>query len=160
VQALRAQAAAGLLRSASDELFARLPGAGSAYLSGLLAGAASGMAQARGRQHIDVVWTGPETRTGAGRLTAAVTTDLIARARREILIVSYATNNEPSIEAGLTAAADRGVEITLVTDRHVDNPGYTGHRNTVSGAPCDPTVLARRSAPAQCGPSCQDRRGG
>jgi cardiolipin synthase A/B len=90
-----------------------------------MAGAASAVALARKRQQIDVVWTGPETGTGAGRLTSSVVTDLIGQARSSILLVSFATNNEPAIETALTAAADRGVEITLLAERHEDNPGYT-----------------------------------
>jgi phosphatidylserine/phosphatidylglycerophosphate/cardiolipin synthase-like enzyme len=90
-----------------------------------MAGAASAVALARQRQQIDVVWTGPETGTGAGRLTSSVVTDLIGNARTSILLVSFATNNEPAIETALTAAADRGVEITLLAERHEDNPSYT-----------------------------------
>lgn len=124
VRALRAQAAAGVLRTACDELLTRLPGGGSGYLSGLLAGAAAATARGRARQHLDVVWTGPETGTGAGRLTAAAIIDLISQARRAILLVTYAANHESSIAAALTAAADRGVEITLLAESHGDNPSY------------------------------------
>lgn len=126
VRTLRAEAAAGVLREACDQLSARLLGQSRpAYLAGVLAGAASAVALARKRQHVDVVWTGPETGTGAGRLTSSVVTDLIGQARNSILLVSFATNNEPAIETALTIAADRGVEITLLTERHQDNPGYT-----------------------------------
>jgi len=126
VNALRAQAPAPVLRDACDQLTARLVRQSSSeYLAGVIAGSASAVALARKRQHIDVVWTGPETGTGAGRLTASVVTDLIDQAHRSILLVSFATNNEPAIEASLTAAADRGVEITLLAERHEDNPGYT-----------------------------------
>jgi cardiolipin synthase A/B len=126
VQTLRAQAAGGVLRDACDQLSARLVHqSGAAYLAGVLAGAASAVARERERQHIDVVWTGPEVGTGAERLTAAVIADLIGHARRELLLVSYATNNEPSIEAALAAAAERGVEITLLAERQDDNPAYT-----------------------------------
>jgi len=125
VHGLRAQAGAAVLRSACDQLLGRLSAQGSAYLAGLLAGSAQAFERARQRQRIDVVWTGPETGSGAGRLTAATVIDLIGQARREILLVSYAINNEPLIEAALAAAAERGVEITLLAERHEDNPGYT-----------------------------------
>ena len=42
VRALRAQAAVGVLRSACDQILTRLPATASAYVSRLLAGAASG----------------------------------------------------------------------------------------------------------------------
>jgi cardiolipin synthase A/B len=125
VRALRAQAAASVLRSACDQLLTRMPGAGSAYLAGLLAGAASAYARARAHQQIDVVWTGPETAAGAGRLTSAVIIDLINQARRELLLVTYASNSEPAIEAALAAAGGRGVEITLLAESHDDNPHYS-----------------------------------
>lgn len=126
VQTLRAQVAGGVLRDACDQLSVRLVReSGPAYLAGVLAGAASSAARARERQQVEVVWTGPETGTGAGRLTAAVITDLIGKARRELLLVTFATNNEPAIEAALTAAAERGVQITVLAERHDDNPAYT-----------------------------------
>ena len=124
VRGLRAQAGAAVLRTACDELLGRVPARGSAHLAGLLAGSAMAFERARQRQHIDVVWTGPETGGGAGRLTAATVTGLIGEARREILLVSYAINNDPAIEAALAAAAGRGVEITILAERHEDNPGY------------------------------------
>ena len=102
-----------------------LSGEDPAYLAGLLAGAARAVDRARQRQSLDVVWTGPETGRAAGRLTAATVTDLIGQARREILIVSYATHSEPAIEAALAAAAGQGVEITILAERHADNPVYT-----------------------------------
>jgi cardiolipin synthase len=124
VQGLRAQAGAAVLRSACDQLLGRLPAQGSPYLAGLLAGAAQAFERARQRQHLDVVWTGPETGGGAGRLTAATVIDLIGQARREILLVSYAINNDPLIEGALAAAAERGVEITILAERREDNPSY------------------------------------
>src|SRR5262245_13858610 len=90
VRALRGRAAAAVLRDACDQLFRRLSGENAAYLAGLLAGAAQAFERARERQHLDVVWTGAETGTGTGCLTAATVIGLIGEARREILIVSYA----------------------------------------------------------------------
>lgn len=124
VRALRGHAGAAVLRNACDELLSRLRGENYAYLAGLLAGAAGAVERARQRQSVDVVWTGPETGSGAG-LTAATIIDLIGQARRQILIVSYATQSEPAIKDALTAATARGVEITILAERHDDNPGYT-----------------------------------
>jgi phosphatidylserine/phosphatidylglycerophosphate/cardiolipin synthase-like enzyme len=127
VHAARRLAASADLRRACDELAAWLadlhagtPG----QIAWLIAGAAQAAYRARQQQSLDVVWTGPEVASGAGRLTAATVIDLIGKARREILIVSYATQTEPAIEAALQAAVERGVEITLLTERHRDNPTY------------------------------------
>ena len=96
-----------------------------AYLAGLLAGAARAVERARQHQSIDVVWTGPESGITTGRLTAAAVTELIGQARREILLVSYATQTEPAIDAALTDAASHGVEITLLAEHPADNPAYS-----------------------------------
>ncbi len=125
VRALRGLAGAAVLRSACDQLLARLTGDNPAYLAGLLTGAAQAVDRARQRQSLDVVWTGPETGSGIGRLTAATVIDLIGQARHEILIVSYATRSEPAIEAALAVAAGRGAQITILAERHADNPNYT-----------------------------------
>jgi phosphatidylserine/phosphatidylglycerophosphate/cardiolipin synthase-like enzyme len=61
----------------------------------------------------------------SSRLTAAAVIDLINAARSEILLVSYATQTEPSIKAVLSAAAARNVDVTLLAERHEDNPSYT-----------------------------------
>ena len=133
VRALRGRAGAAILRNACDQLLGRLRGEEPAYVAGLLAGAAGAVERARQRQSIDVVWTGPETSSGAGRLTAATIIDLIGQARRQILIVSYATQGEPAIADALAAAVERGVEITVVAEQHDDNPGYTAIRTPFPG---------------------------
>lgn len=121
---MRARTPAPVLRDACDQLLSRLTGE-DCYLAGLLTGAARAVERAGQHQTIDVVWTGPESGITTGRLTAATVTELIHEARREILLVSYATRTEPAIHAALTAAASRGVEITLLAENPADNPAYT-----------------------------------
>ena len=125
VRRLRATAGSVILRDACDQLSKRLAYAESAYLSGLLAGAARAVERARQQQSVSVVWTGPESGVSSSRLTAAAVIDLINAARSEILLVSYATHNEPSIKAALSAATARNVAVTLLAERHEDNPSYT-----------------------------------
>jgi phosphatidylserine/phosphatidylglycerophosphate/cardiolipin synthase-like enzyme len=60
------------------------------------------------------------------RLTAAAIIELIDSARSSILLVSYATQTEPSLRSALSAAVARGVEVVLLTERNADNPSYTG----------------------------------
>jgi cardiolipin synthase A/B len=90
----------------------------------LLAGAARSVERAHQHQAVDVAWTGPESGVTTSRLTAATVIDLIDQALQEILLVSFATQNEPEISAALEAASKRGVAITLLAERHSDNPGY------------------------------------
>jgi cardiolipin synthase A/B len=125
VRSLRARTPAPVLREACDQLAARLVTGDPGYLAGLLAGAARATERARQHQSLSVVWTGPESGITTSRLTAATIIDLIAEAEREILLISYATRTEPAISAALSAAAGRGVEITLLIERHADNPAYS-----------------------------------
>jgi cardiolipin synthase len=125
VRQLRAGTGSAILRDACDQLRHRLSYAEPAYMEGLLIGAARAVERARRHQSVSVVWTGPESGVSSSRLTAATVIELINAARSEILLVSYATRTEPSISAALSAAVARGVEVTLLAERHQDNPSYT-----------------------------------
>jgi len=81
---------------------------------------------------------GPDAGPGTGRLTAAVVVGLIGEATKEIQLVGCAAHSEPTVEQALTDAVSRGVEVTLVLERAVDNPAYT-----FSG-PVFPGLQARR----------------
>jgi phosphatidylserine/phosphatidylglycerophosphate/cardiolipin synthase-like enzyme len=125
VRQLRAAAGSVLVRDACDQLLRRLMYAEPAYLAGLLAGAARAVSRSRRRQSVSVVWTGPESGVTSSRLTAAALIDLIGEARSEILLVSFATQTEPSISAALSSAVARGVTVTLLAERHADNSSYS-----------------------------------
>ena len=71
------------------------------------------------------IWTGPPSHVTSSRLTAAAIVELIAQARKQLLLVSFATRTEPSIANAPHSAVVRGVEIILVTERQADNPSYT-----------------------------------
>jgi phosphatidylserine/phosphatidylglycerophosphate/cardiolipin synthase-like enzyme len=79
------------------------------------------------------VWTGPESIAAHGRLTIAVVADLIAEARTQILLVSYATAPSDRIRQALAAAAEKGVAITLLLERPQDNPHFTGQKGPFPG---------------------------
>lgn len=81
------------------------------------------------------VWTGPQSEALHGRLTLAVLADLIDEARRDILLVSYATVPGDNVRAALASAADRGVVITLLLERAADNPRFEGHDDPFPGLP-------------------------
>ena len=126
VRALRGQARCGCLRGACDQLLTRTVRRGSRIPGGAARGSCP---QLTGRASSARAWTssGPgRSRTAAGRLTAATVIELIGQARREILLVSYATHSEPAIQAALTPrppAASRlrsspsGSRTTRVTPR-------------------------------------------
>ena len=82
---------------------------------------------------VQPVWTGPEAAASNERLTLGVVADLIAEAEREILVVSYATAPGPAVREALVNAADRGVEITLLLERTVDNPAFGSHGEPFPG---------------------------
>jgi phosphatidylserine/phosphatidylglycerophosphate/cardiolipin synthase-like enzyme len=124
VRSLRATTASPVMRNTCDQLLTRLDRADPVYLAGLLDGAARALERAHRHRSIDVVWTGPESGITTSRLTAATVIDLIEQAHHEILLVSFATQTEPGISAALEAASARGVSITLLTERHADNPSY------------------------------------
>jgi cardiolipin synthase len=133
VRRLRATAGSVILRGACDQLSKRLAYAEPAYMSGMLTGAAHAVSRTRQQQSVSVVWTGPESGVSSSRLTAAAVIDLINAARTEILLVSYATHNEPSIKAALSAATARNVAVTLLAERHEDNSSYTAAGTPFSG---------------------------
>jgi cardiolipin synthase len=125
VHELRTTTASPVLRNICEQLASRVAGAEPGYVAGLLAGAARAVERAHRRQTVTVVWTGPESHVTSSRLTAATVVDLISEARAEILLVSYATQTEPVISTALHDAAARGVAITMLAERHADNPSYT-----------------------------------
>ena len=125
VRQLRATAGSVILRDACDQLLHRLGQAEPAYLAGLLTGTARAVERARQHQSVSVAWTGPESGVSSSRLTAAAVIELINAARSEILLVSFATHTKPSIATALSASAARGVAVTLLAERHEDNPSYT-----------------------------------
>ena len=70
-----------------------------------------------------VVWTGPSVPGSYLRATREVVLDLLSRARREILIVGYwigkagvPNDTMERIVEALVAAAERGLEVTLILD--------------------------------------------
>ncbi len=125
VRQLRATTASPILRDACDQMLRLLGHAESAYLSGLLTGAALAAERARHYQSVSVVWTGPESGMSSSRLTAAAVIELINTAGSSILLVSFATQTEPQISVALSAAVARGVAVTLVAERQTDNPSYS-----------------------------------
>jgi cardiolipin synthase len=94
-----------------------------AYTAGVLTGR---LDAADEQPSVTPVWTGPESAARHGRLTIAVLADLIAEAQTEIVLVSYATVPSNDVRTALSAAAGRGVDVTLLLERAADNPRFEG----------------------------------
>jgi len=80
------------------------------------------------------VWTGPGA-AGDQRLTAAVLHELVAQARRRILLVSFAAYTLPELAADLEDAIVRGCQVDVVFETEEDSAGtYTGPQAKPFGA--------------------------
>ncbi|MGC5002645.1 DISARM system phospholipase D-like protein DrmC [Streptomyces sp. DT203] len=132
LHALEAQVAGIAFRAACRRLRSYLPGdTDGSYAAGLLLGAAQARRSQMVGHRVDVVWTGPASSVQTSRLTSAVIGELIDSAAREILLVSYASYPPKSLSAALTAAAARGVEVTLLLEQQTDNPKFQGSASFV-----------------------------
>jgi phosphatidylserine/phosphatidylglycerophosphate/cardiolipin synthase-like enzyme len=70
----------------------------------------------RGRQSVEIVWTGPETGEAPFRRTEQAILQVIEETTRKLLVVSYAVFNIPRICEALVRAAGRGVVLTVVVE--------------------------------------------
>jgi phosphatidylserine/phosphatidylglycerophosphate/cardiolipin synthase-like enzyme len=70
----------------------------------------------RGRQSLELVWTGPTTGSIPARQTEQVLLQLIQSATRSLTIVSYVVYKIPHIATALVQAAERGVTIQLIVE--------------------------------------------
>lgn len=110
----------------------------------LVAGALLGALEIDPRTGVlDVVWTGASSGVATSRLTSAVVVDLIDEARTDVLLVGYAVHTQPSVNAALAQAQQRGVHITLLLERNADNPAFSGAGSAFPGL-----VATRLSWPA------------
>lgn len=109
----------------------RLSGHGDdAFLAGLI----TAYLQADQQQpRVTPVWTGPASAAGDDRLTLAVLTDLIAEARRELILASYAAFPGADLRQALEEAVCRGVQLTLLLERSCDNPRFDGGNDPLPG---------------------------
>jgi cardiolipin synthase A/B len=125
VMELRARTGGSVVRSACDELLDRLDRSNPVYLSGVLDGAAAVAERHHRQQTLEVVWTGPSSDVSTSRFTAVTITDLVAEARRELLLVSYAVHRHRALREALDDAVARRVVITLVVEQHEDNRQFS-----------------------------------
>jgi phosphatidylserine/phosphatidylglycerophosphate/cardiolipin synthase-like enzyme len=87
--------------------------------AGVLAAVSVALAEREGARDgaVDLVWTGPETKTSTSRDTAVVVRQLFASAQRSVLVAGYAFDHGKEILEPLhTAMADRDVRVDMFLD--------------------------------------------
>ena len=89
--------------------------------------AADAVADTRGEQQVSVVWTGPASYEVPVRATSAVLTDVIAEAKHELIVVSFAAYKVADVVEALRSAADRKVTVRLVLESVADSNGKLTH---------------------------------
>ncbi|MFH8681259.1 DISARM system phospholipase D-like protein DrmC [Streptomyces lydicus] len=125
LRVLEAQVAGIAVRAACRSLRSHLSeDSDGPYAAGLLLGAAHANRRHKAAHRVDVVWTGPASHVQTSRLTSAVVDELVNSAQREIMLVSYASHPLKSLSDALAAAANRGVEVTLLLEQPADNPKF------------------------------------
>lgn len=91
-------------------------GVGAESVALALLTAAQAQESLRDGQAVEIVWTGPESRTSPFRRTEQAILQVLDSAARRITLVSYAVYNVPRIAGSLVRAAGRGVQIRVVVE--------------------------------------------
>lgn len=78
--------------------------------------------KARESEHVSLVWTGPTEVGSTFRRTDMVWIESIDRAEQSLWLASYSTFPSKELGAALGRAIDRGVRLSLILERCVDNP--------------------------------------
>lgn len=89
---------------------------GALELASMLRMAAAARAGALRDTRLDVVWTGPGTSAVPSRSTEAVVLEVVASARHQLLLVTYAAFRYPPLVAALGEAAQRGVRTQVLVE--------------------------------------------
>lgn len=88
-----------------------------------LRAAAAAVEAARAVNQVSLVWTGPPTQALGFRSTRAVLSTIIADATESLILVSFASYRVDWLVEALSAALDRGVEVTLILETNADSGG-------------------------------------
>jgi phosphatidylserine/phosphatidylglycerophosphate/cardiolipin synthase-like enzyme len=83
--------------------------------------------QAGRQQRVSIVWTGPETDAVPVRRTDQALLELIARASRKLIIVSFAVYKVQEVATALIAAARRGCDVAIVLESEVESGGKVSY---------------------------------
>jgi phosphatidylserine/phosphatidylglycerophosphate/cardiolipin synthase-like enzyme len=71
----------------------------------------------------EVIWTGPANNRFPVRRIDQVLYDLVSRAQKRIVLVTFAAHRVPHLCAHLTRAVERGVELTLIVESEDESEG-------------------------------------
>jgi phosphatidylserine/phosphatidylglycerophosphate/cardiolipin synthase-like enzyme len=72
--------------------------------------------EAAKRQHVSIVWTGPESAAVATRRTDQALLQVVHEARERLIVVSFAVYRVSAVATALVAAAERGVDVALILE--------------------------------------------
>lgn len=72
---------------------------------------------------LDVLWTGPSPASNTFRRTEQALLEILASARQELWLVSFAGYRLPSVRDALLAAAERGVLVRMVIESPEESQG-------------------------------------
>jgi phosphatidylserine/phosphatidylglycerophosphate/cardiolipin synthase-like enzyme len=103
---------------------ADVPGAGRGVLRVLGHREHQAAQEARRNPHLELVVSGPGSKSIKARRTEQVLLKWIGKATREILLVTYALYMYDDLRQALAAAIARGVEVTVLTEDPQDDPGF------------------------------------
>jgi phosphatidylserine/phosphatidylglycerophosphate/cardiolipin synthase-like enzyme len=112
-------------RALLDE-WARHPDVPGALLGPAIACAAQAHDDARRSPHVELVVSGPSSRSVRARRTEQVLMQIASEARTEILVVTYAIYIHPDLRRLLTQAVSEHVTVTFLAETQTDNPGFRG----------------------------------
>lgn len=128
-------------------------------LAWALAAAEATDARHRSSTQVDLVWTGPVGQASTFRRTDQALLEVIERAERRLLVVSFAVYRIEAVERALIAALDRNVSVQLVLETGASSGGkYDGDPFAV----LDPTLATNAEIlvwPLEKRPRAQSKAG-
>ncbi len=133
---LRARAAA-LVDAFVDGGHRGTPGA----LAWALRSAEAASRAERARQVLELVWTGPAPAGSTLRRTDQALLEVISRARKSLLVVTFAAYDIPAVREALLAAEARGVRLSFILESKEESGGKVTFDASAALGP-----LAERSA--------------
>jgi cardiolipin synthase A/B len=91
----------------------------------------------------EIIWTGPANSRLPTRRIDQVLYDLVSRAQRRIVLVTFSANRVSHLCAHLTQAANRGVDLTLIFESAAESEGQLTMDaiNAFRGVPAEHTRL-------------------
>jgi phosphatidylserine/phosphatidylglycerophosphate/cardiolipin synthase-like enzyme len=89
----------------------------------------AGIEAGKATPDIQLVWTGPDTPKDSPRDTLPQMLEMIGRAKRSILLVTFAAFKATAIMEALLAASHRGVELMIVVESAENSAGQLTHES-------------------------------